>query len=76
MNRQEKKRLFDVNSSQHVLNDYDTNRNVNEFLKKCKCIPSMLSPATDLWEICRSKPYWATLATPSVNHGANISFVS
>ena len=32
-----------VKSSQHVLNDYDTTGNVNEFLEKCKCIRSMVS---------------------------------
>ena len=36
----------------------------------------MVSPATDFWEICRSKPYWVTLATPTVNHGGKIIFVS
>ena len=35
----------------------------------------MVPPATDFWEICRSKPYWVTLATPTVYHGAKISFV-
>ena len=40
-----RERLFDVKSSQQVLNDYDTTGNVNEFLEKCKCIPSMASPA-------------------------------
>ena len=69
-------RLFDLKSSQHVLNDYDTTGDVNEFLEKCKWIPSMVPPATNCWEICRSKPYWVTLATPTVNHGAKISFVS
>ena len=69
-------RLFDVKSSQHVLSDYDTIVNVNEFLEKCKCIPSMVAPATDFWEICRSKPHWVTLATPTLIHGAKISFVS
>ena len=69
-------RLLDVKSSQHVLNDYDTTGNVNEFLEKCKCIPSIVPPATDFWEICRSKPYWVTLATHTANHGAKISFVS
>ena len=49
--------LFDVKSSQHVLNDCDTTVNVNEFLEKCKCIPSMVPTATDFWETCRSKPY-------------------
>ena len=67
-------RLFDVKSSQHVLNDYDTTGNVNEFLEKCKCIPSMVPLATDFWEIGRSKPYLVTLASPTVNHGAMISF--
>ena len=40
-------RIIDKKSSQHVLNDYDTTENVNEFLEKGKCIPSMVSPATD-----------------------------
>ena len=40
-------RLFYVKSSQHVLNDYDTTGKVNEFLEKCKCIPSMASPVND-----------------------------
>ena len=44
-------RLFDVKSSQHVFNDYDTTGKANEFLEKCKCRPSMVPPATDLWEI-------------------------
>ena len=68
--------LFAVKFSQHVLNDYDTTGNVDEFLEKCKCIPSMVSPANDFWESCRSQPYWATLAILTVNHGAKISFVS
>ena len=33
-------------------------------------------PATAFWEICRSKPCLITLATPTVNRGAKISFVS
>ena len=69
-------RLFDVNSCKHVLNNYDTTGNVNEILEKCKCILSMVPPATDFWEICKSKPFWVTLATPTVNHGDKISFVS
>ena len=69
-------RIFDVKSSQNVLNDYDTTGNVNEFLEKCKCIPSMVPTATDFWEISKSKPYWVTLVTSTVNHGAKISFVS
>ena len=69
-------RLFDVKSSQHVLIHYDTTGNVNAFLEKCKCIPSLVPPATVFWEICRGKPYWVNLATPTVNHGAKISFVS
>ena len=69
-------RLFDVKSSQHLLNDYDTTGNVNKFLEKCKCIPSMVPPATDIWENCRSKPYCVNLATSTVNLGAKISFVS
>ena len=48
-------RLFDVKSSQHVLIDYDTTRNLNEILEKCKCIPSMVPPAADLWDICKAK---------------------
>ena len=69
-------RLFDVKFSQHVMNDYDTTGNVNEFLEKCKCIPSLVCPATDFCKICRSKPYWLTVLTPTVNHGVKISFVS
>ena len=69
-------RLFDVKFSQHVLNDYDSTGKVNEFLEKCECISSMVPPATDFWENCRSKPYWGTLATPTINHSAKISFVS
>ena len=69
-------RLFDVKSFQHVLKDYDTTRNVNEFFEKCKRIPSMVPPATDFREICKNKLFWATLATPTVNHGAKVSFVS
>ena len=70
-------RLFDVKSSQHVLNDYDNIGNMNKFtFEKCKYITSMLPPATDFWENCRSESYWVTLATPTVNHGAKISFVS
>ena len=38
-------RLFDVTSSQHVLNGYDTTGNVNETLEMCKCMPSMVPPA-------------------------------
>ena len=40
-------RLFVVKSSQHVFNDYDTTGNVNAFLEKCKCTPSMAPAATD-----------------------------
>ena len=35
-------RLFDVTSSQHVLNDFDTIGNVNDFFEKSKCIPSIV----------------------------------
>ena len=69
-------RLFDLKSSQHVLNDYGTTGYVNEFLEKFKCIQSMVTPATDFWKNCRIKPYWVTLAIPTVDHDANISFVS
>ena len=69
-------RLFDVKSSQHVLIDYDITVSVNEFLEKCKCLPSMVPSSTDIYEICRSKPYLVTHATPTVNHGAKISSVS
>ena len=41
-------RLIDVKSSQYALNDNDTNGNVNKLLEKCKSIPSIVSPATDL----------------------------
>ena len=37
-------RLFDVKSAQHLLNDYDTSRCVNEFLENFKCILNMVSP--------------------------------
>ena len=67
----------DLKSSQHVLNDYNTTGNVNKFFKKkSKCILFTVSLATNFWEICRSKPCWATLATPTVNHVAEISLVS
>ena len=36
----------------------------------------MIPPATDFWEIWGRKPYWVTLAAPTLNHGAKISFVS
>ena len=68
--------LFDVKPSHNVLNDYDTTGNVNQFSEKSKCISSTVPPANDFWEICRIKPYWVTLATPTVNNGAKISFVS
>ena len=52
----------------------DTTGNVNEFLEKCKCLLFMVFLVTDFYEIYRSKPYGVTLATPTVNHGAKISF--
>ena len=59
-----------------MLNDYDTTWNVNESLEKGKSILSMVSPAADFQEICGIKPYWLTFATPTINHGAKLIFVS
>ena len=55
-----------------MLNDYDTLGNVNDCLELGKGILFMVSPVTDFGE--RSKPDW--VATPTINHGAKISFVS
>ena len=65
-----------IKSFQHVLNDNDTTGIVNEFLENSKSTPSMVSPVTDSRKFAEAKQYWVTLATPTANHGAKISFVS
>ena len=68
-------RLFDVKSSHNVLNDYDI-RLCERLLRKLQRHANYGIPATDFQEICRSKLYWVTLASPTINHGAKKNFGS
>ena len=76
-------RLFVIKSSQHLLNGYNTTGNVNDFEEKCKCIPSMVSPATDFWETFRKKIklvdiqlIFEPFSSPKLNHHLDLIFRS